>query len=46
MIKYNQEDINKVVGYLATKPYQEVFHLIDLLMKGERDAKNGVERSE
>lgn len=30
-IKLSVDTINKVLGYLGARPYQEVFHLIDAI---------------
>ena len=30
-IKLSVDTVNKILGYLGTRPYQEVFHLIDAI---------------
>ena len=35
MIKYETETINMVLQYLSTKPYAEVYQLIEALQSGE-----------
>jgi hypothetical protein len=36
-IKLSEKTVNQVLGYLGTRPYQEVFVLIDAIQKEFRD---------
>ena len=36
-MKISDQLINSILGYLGTRPYQEVFQLIDAVQKEARD---------
>jgi len=42
-IKLSANTVNQVLGYLGTRPYQEVFTLIDAIQKEFREQSNKVE---
>jgi hypothetical protein len=35
-IKLSVETINQILGYLGTRPYQEVFHLIQAIQEAAK----------
>lgn len=35
-----QETFNQIINYLATKPYQEVAHLFQMITKDVEDSQN------
>ena len=42
-IKLSEKTVNQVLGYLGTRPYQEVFGLIDAIHKEFREHSNPTE---
>jgi len=43
-IKLSEKTVNQILGYLGTRPYQEVFVLIDVIQKEFREQSTPIEQ--
>ena len=39
-VKLSVNTVNQILGYLGTRPYQEVFQIIDAIQKEAKDNQN------